>query len=368
MQRMRQWLHGDEGAVATLVAVLLAFGVLTGMAALTVDVGQLYGERRELQNGADAAALAVAKGCANGTMCDSRTDGISSQYANANAHKDGKADVENVCGAGNAALGTCPASGPALTQCPALPGGITNYVEVHTKTLEADGDTLLPPTFARTLLGNDSYTGTTVAACARAAWGPPASLQASLPVTISVCEWENYTANGTDYAPPPPYTSGYPSGYERALYLHNTTDATNCPSWAGSGGDAPGEFGWLETGGSCDALVNEDQEAPDWTGVGTPNDCHGVIQRLVGTIVYVPIFDDVLDNGHYSIAQFAAFYLTGYNLPGASPNHVDSPVGGRLCQGQDKCLYGWFTTGIPPSGGGIGSGPPRGVNVVELVS
>ena len=37
--------------------MLFAGGVLLGCAALTVDVGQLYSERRQLQNGADAAAL-----------------------------------------------------------------------------------------------------------------------------------------------------------------------------------------------------------------------------------------------------------------------------------------------------------------------
>ena len=46
------------------VAVLIGGGVLFGMGALVIDVGQLYQNRAELQNGADAAALAVAKSCA----------------------------------------------------------------------------------------------------------------------------------------------------------------------------------------------------------------------------------------------------------------------------------------------------------------
>ena len=56
----------DEGAVTMIVAVVLAGGVLLGMAALTVDVGLIHAERRELQNGADAGALAVAQQCAVG--------------------------------------------------------------------------------------------------------------------------------------------------------------------------------------------------------------------------------------------------------------------------------------------------------------
>src|ERR1039457_1222087 len=61
----------ERGAVGVLVAMMLGAGVLTGMGALVIDVGQLYQERAELQNGADAAALAVAESCATGTCTPS---------------------------------------------------------------------------------------------------------------------------------------------------------------------------------------------------------------------------------------------------------------------------------------------------------
>ena len=44
--------------------------VLLGVGALVIDVGALYAERRQLQNGADAAALAVAADCAEGDCLD----------------------------------------------------------------------------------------------------------------------------------------------------------------------------------------------------------------------------------------------------------------------------------------------------------
>ena len=50
----------DRGAAAVLVTVLLAGGVIMGMLALSVDVGTLMLERRQLQNGADATSLALA--------------------------------------------------------------------------------------------------------------------------------------------------------------------------------------------------------------------------------------------------------------------------------------------------------------------
>jgi len=51
--------HGERGQVLILVAVALL--VLLAFAALAVDVGHLYGERRQMQNAADAAALAGAR-------------------------------------------------------------------------------------------------------------------------------------------------------------------------------------------------------------------------------------------------------------------------------------------------------------------
>lgn len=52
-------LHGDERG-QTVVLVALLFTVLLGFAALSVDAGRFYVERRFLQNAVDAAALACA--------------------------------------------------------------------------------------------------------------------------------------------------------------------------------------------------------------------------------------------------------------------------------------------------------------------
>ena len=76
-----QLRRDERGAIGVLVAVLLAGGVLTGMGALVVDIGQLYQVRAEQQNGADAGALGVAKSCALG-LCD---PSVAAGYANANA-------------------------------------------------------------------------------------------------------------------------------------------------------------------------------------------------------------------------------------------------------------------------------------------
>ncbi len=55
---MKQLINEQRGAVAIIVAFLMF--VLLGFAAFAVDFGYLYGVKNELQNAADAAALAGA--------------------------------------------------------------------------------------------------------------------------------------------------------------------------------------------------------------------------------------------------------------------------------------------------------------------
>jgi Flp pilus assembly protein TadG len=96
------------------VAIMIV--VLLGMGAIVVDFGQLYVERRELQNGADAAALAVAQDCAGGDCRDETA--TARTYANDNA-RDGKAGIGDVCGSGPASARAPrprPASPPRLGQ------------------------------------------------------------------------------------------------------------------------------------------------------------------------------------------------------------------------------------------------------------
>jgi hypothetical protein len=81
MRRLRR----DEGLVLVLVAGLLV--ILLGMAALAVDLGSLYSERRQLRNGADAAALAIAEDCGRnpGSCTQEAAEATALLYADANS-------------------------------------------------------------------------------------------------------------------------------------------------------------------------------------------------------------------------------------------------------------------------------------------
>lgn len=354
----------DRGVIGVLVAVLFGGGVLLGMGALVIDAGQIYQNRAELQNGADAAALAVARSCALGSC----TPSIAARYATANASKltGGAAGVDLVCGSGS--LGACPASSGAITDCPAAPGAGSNFVDVHTSTRTSSGSSLLPPAFAGTLLGNSGFQGTTVKACAQVGWGAPAAMT-GLALTISACAWDQATNLGTTFAAPPPYPPNVlPSpSLDHALALHGRSSATGC-STEPEGADAPGNFGWTtDSTGACQIYENGSTYGGN-PGTSASRACETALSadQASRTLVFLPVYVSVSGRGSdaaYTLKGFAAFVVTGYHLPGFSAS--DWLDAANNCTGPRFCVNGYFTQGIIPDTGSLG-GPDLGAVVVEL--
>lgn len=84
--RSRSCLARDDGAVAVLVA--LALTALLALAALTVDAGAFYSERRQMQTAADAAALAGVQELPNSPAS---AQAMAGQYASTNSN-----DVDDI--------------------------------------------------------------------------------------------------------------------------------------------------------------------------------------------------------------------------------------------------------------------------------
>jgi Flp pilus assembly protein TadG len=360
----------ERGAIGVLVAVLIGGGVLFGMAALVVDVGQLYQERAELQNGADAAALAVAKSCATGNC----TPSLAAQYANLNASKltGGTAAVNLVCGTGS---GLAPCTTPSTGQmfdCPAAPAAGAGFVDVHTSTQLPGGSTLLPPIFARTLTGMGNYQGSTVYACAQAAWGSPSGANV-VAFTISACDWDQATNLGTTFAPPPPYPPNPSISYDQVLNLNNLGNSAGCPQYGEpSGADGAGAFGWTnDPTGTCSLTLPGSFSSP---GVSASQACKTALAAdwANRTLVLVPVYTSVSGTGNnalYTLKGFAAFVVTGYQLSGFDePDWLNSANNCKDSNGKAKCIEGYFTQALIPSATGVGGGgyPYLGAAVVGL--
>ncbi|HKE73566.1 MAG TPA: pilus assembly protein TadG-related protein [Acidimicrobiales bacterium] len=323
----------DTGAVVVLVSIMMV--VLLGMGALVLDAGQLYAERRELQNGADAAALAVAQDCAGGDCKDEAATAHS--YADDNAH-DGKAGVDEVCG-----------SGPGLAACATPPADVPagNWVKVATVTPD---DNKVDFVFAP-VLGHDAGRAR---AAAVASWGAVGGAT-TIPLTLSECEYIELGGN---------LASGtFPSGLNY-VYFHDTTDAGTCPAGP-SGADLPGGFGWLASSSACQVTVRADRWVDDKPGNSVPNDC--TPSDWQGKEVLIPVYDRVNgltgSNGSYHLAGFAGFRMAGYRFP--SDEWQNGFPCGKKPKGGTTYICGEFTRIVTT--GEVGTGPDFGARVIQMI-
>ncbi|HUB38784.1 MAG TPA: pilus assembly protein TadG-related protein [Streptosporangiaceae bacterium] len=335
----------ERGAVGVIVAILIGAGVLTGMGALVIDVGQLFQERGELQDGTDAAALGVAKSCALGSC----TPAVAVQLADANASSltGGTASVDLVCGSG--ALGLCPASTGTFTSCPSAPPGGTNYVEVNTSALT-------PPAF-----GSSS---TTVRACAQAEWGPPAAATTAA-IAISACEWDQATQQGALFGPGP--GGGPPAAsFDQLLTTADLGKGGGCATEPAVD-DPARTFGWVaHPRGNCTLQVS----GGSFTGRGTWGrfSCQAVLQNAWQSQVpiLVPVYTTFGANT-YGLQGFADFVVTGYNLPRVSQaQDLLDPANTCPATDTETCLSGYFVQGLIPTTGSITTGPGLGASVIDL--
>jgi Flp pilus assembly protein TadG len=253
--------RGETGAVAMLVALLTGTGVLFGVAGLVIDTGSLLYEQSQLQNGADAAAFAIATTCLAadkvGTLCAAPDISFSSALvalAGANA-ADGKSDIASVCGSAalvasnhNAFPTQCATlPSPGLVDCPNTTSA-AKYVEVRTSTRSGNGtSTILPSIIAQTLAGG-TYSGETVRTCARVGWGPAGAPPFVLPVAFSACSWQAATGAQPSATPSVPGhyelppAAGLSPGYgiapntpwpasESVLYNQGGSAPPSCKTW-----------------------------------------------------------------------------------------------------------------------------------------
>ncbi|MEV7638229.1 pilus assembly protein TadG-related protein [Pseudarthrobacter enclensis] len=304
--------EGSERGAATII-VAVALVALLGFAALAVDVGAMYAEKAQLQNGADSTALAVANQCAKGSCGDTAATG--NLFANSNAN-DG-------------------ASGATVT----FPDSTTVRAETRARAAGSttDGFGLF---FAR-VLGFDS---TQIQATAEASWGA-VSGATSFPWTISDCVFKkNLTASQLAEFNSTLAFTGDP--IPNHLTLRYDENAPPYPGCAAQNGYAPGGFGWLDAGTDCKATIDAGTAVVgSKPGISLPNVCSTMPSTIKGTTVLVPVFSSAvsLNNGNntkYTIVGFLAFKVTGYKFSG-SVEDLD-PLA-PSCSGNCRALQGYFT-------------------------
>ena len=322
MWRMTRRPRNERGATAVLVGIILV--PLVGFLAIALDVGALYVERGQLQNGADAAALAIAQECAEDGVCNA-PNSLASTFSDSNAN-----------------------DGAANNLVPSFPTSHT--VVVSTSTLDAStGTRAISHPFAA-LLGIDQ---TTVHATATAEWGSPQASAIVLPIALSVCEF-NAALDGT-----------------LQLIRYDTNLSCKGPD----GHPIPGGFGWLDRpGNGCEGYVDlVNSTAPSEPGNSYPGACDATMSALEGTTVLIPIFDGAQSQSGpakwYHIYGFAAFTVTGWKFSGGqSFPQVNIDPAAPKCTGNCRGIQGYFSHWASLDSAGVElGGPDLGATVVRLI-
>lgn len=274
----------ERGAVAVIVAVAMV--VLLGFAGLAIDVGGAYSDRQQLQNGADAAALAIARSCQKGS-CVNTADA----YAKANK-LDGQA-TGRVVG---------PMTSPVTAEAS---GTRTNWF----------GSVVGVPT-------------TEISARASAAWGY-VSGGVTFPLTFSWCAFFQATGGWDDQG----------KALSDSVVVINMTEHSCTPP---AHNEVAGGFGWL-SGVNCAASVL----AGDWVisdpgadGSSTCKDFDWSVLR--NKTVLVPIFEEVSgtgSNARFKIKGLAAFTVTGYCFSSAARWNLDKCPSERRIMGHFADYY-----------------------------
>jgi hypothetical protein len=316
--------------------------VLLGFGALAVDVGAIYSEKAQLQNGADSAALAVAQVCAKAsasTPCSADQKTEATPYANGNA---------------------LDAHSNVLT---AVANTTARKVDVTTQSQTREGANHFSLMLAKAL----GISSTDIQATATATWGYPNS-GGGFPLAFS--------ANCYGLGPATAATATL----QRISWKPGTT-CTNA-----SGHTIPGGWGWLTDtdANPCVAVTNIGDFATSNPGNKPPKKCKTILEGWIATLttggkveVAFPIFDTASGGGNtgtFHIIGYATFRITGWHFGNASGPYefrdkaTDTGMNANLaCSGgDDRCIIGAFVQ-FQTSTGGTG-GEDFGTSSVSLAN
>ncbi|WP_131104176.1 pilus assembly protein TadG-related protein [Ornithinimicrobium sufpigmenti] len=325
MQRLSRLLRDqpERGASAVIVAIVML--VLIGFAGLGVDVTSAYARSQEVQNAADAAALAAAQECAQGDLdCSVGAPPLVRAMAERLAGENVRTPVEDVV---------------------VDPDG--NQVTVRVTAQHEN--------FFAGAFGVETFT---VVRAATAQWEAPQAGPAMLPLTVSGC-------NFYDSAGAPVLNQNVQVWLPKGKDLFTTIDCgvLNYP---------PGGFGWL-VHTDCQANINVGAEVLGDNGANRPEGC--VAEALkINDVFLLPIFGSYRGQGSnawYTIERFAALQLLGYHFSEGGPTVQD----GVKCPGsapkksdyRDSCLNVRFVEWVDIGDDYTGDDAESETSIVRLI-
>lgn len=331
---MRRVKRDERGATAVVVALLIV--ALIAMAALAVDLGAAWADRKQVQNGADAAALAVAQQCAKGNCGD--------KVATASGFvRDNKNDLN------------------------ATVKSVTTTATSATVVAQTTRQHWFAP-----VIGHDS---SLIGASATASWGVIGA-GATLPLAIASCAFDVSRIVGAGATPGPQNIQQF------IIKASGNTTLDPCNP---VGPVVPGGFHWLiaDDTASCKVpLASGDWARSDTGADGPVKACITTIDTALRTgPVLVPMYGALQgtgSNARYQILGFAQFRATAYCMANngdfefperTSGGAKDGACDRKMKFGSANIQYwieGYFMKVVSLQDASLGSGNNYGAVVVTL--
>lgn len=327
-------MRTERGAVAVVTALLMV--ALMGFAAISVDVANMWSDKRQLQNGADAGALAIALDCAGGSC------GAASTTADELAVQNKEDDV-----AAGVVVNLSTAAG--------------------TVTVETSGTT---QHWFAPVIGTDA---TAIRARATATWGVAGSGTSSLPLTFSLCEIAGLSDGSFQEVSPGNWKLVSPTSSEVTIYLAHPGNpsakedpCTDTPS----GAEIPGGFSWIDDGlSNCSAYTTIGEDIGSDPGNPGPSACTAAyLTGLVGKEVVLPVFGAASPppGASYTIYGYVGFTITGLYLQASASGPISAGDSAGCNAGNGQCIRGYFSEIADATGNPSTTAPDLGASTVKL--
>lgn len=325
--RLARRARRQRGSIAIYVALLLPVAI--GFVALSVDIARALVVRNQLQNAADAAALAgagqlnwpnTATTWANATSKATAAIGLNSA--------DGK-----TLSSGTVTVGYWNVTGtPAGMQSTTITPGSSDMPAVKVTVSRVAGSNGGPiQTYFAGLIGTSTIG---VSATAVALIAPPGTAKPGglFPVAITQCMYQNYW-NTTTGQPINDPSTGKPYEFKiGSSYHYGSCDSGQWTTFGTNVNDTPSVENLISNGNPTPVSVGDNT----WIQTGTKTAIYGAVN--VPSLVLLPVVVDVSTNSSVPIVAFAPFM-------------IDASVGGS-----NKYIQGHFVTDYRPTNVGPGPG------------
>lgn len=286
-------LHKGRQSGQSLVLIALLLPALLGVIALAIDGGYAYAQRRQMQNAADAAAVAGARAFALQNNVNSEV----SRFTSANG-----------------------ASSFSWRQLSETQTDVLTNLSINLTNIEVTANVTFDTFFAR-IVGINQMTAT---ATARARVQPVNGIGNMLPII--------------------PYEQNFVFGQEYNMWdnVQNAPGGFGWVNWDGGSPSTPVLVNYISNPASS-GVRNIGDWVHSMTGVKSSSQVRDALSYWLNRPVIVPMYDQVTGSGSnamYRISGFAQFIMTSFSLTG-NPKTVRGRFAGLVMPGNGgftQCL------------------------------